>query len=82
MKFFKKLSSKKEDKKQINPKYTVGSHLIGGDAPPCSDKERRLAQVENSVKMNTKKLGKVFSWFSQEQLKSPDILKPDKDDEL
>ena len=80
MKFYKK-SSKKEGK-QYMPTYTVGSALRGGDVPACSDKERRMRQIEASVRMNRNKLGRIFSPFTREQLKSPEILKPNKDDEL
>jgi len=80
MKFFK-TSSKREEKKII-PTYTVGSALRGGDVPPCSDKERRMLQIEASIRMNRNKLARIFAPFTQEQLKSPDVLKPKKEDEL
>jgi len=51
MKYFKENTSQR-DEKQFMPTYTVGSQLIGGDVPPCSDKERRMRQIEASIRMN------------------------------
>ena len=90
MKYYNKTSQrdKKQERsenrktKKFMPKYTVGSTLQGGDVSPCSDKERRMRQIESSIRMNKNKIGRIFSIFNQEQLKSPDVLKPNKDDEL
>jgi len=79
MKFFK-TSSKKEEK-QFKPNYTVGSALREEPGHVFSDKERHLRQIEASVRMNKNKLGRLFAHFTQEELKSPDVLKPNKDDE-
>jgi len=86
MRYFEKYSLKQEGSenrktKKFMPKNTVGSQLIGGDAAPCSDKERRLRQIEASVKMNANNMGKLFSFFTREQLKSPGITQPETDDE-
>ena len=81
MKYFKENTSQRVDRKQIMPKYTVGSQLIGGDVPPCSDKERRMRQIEASIRMNSNKLGRLFAHFTQEELKSPDLLKPKKEND-
>jgi len=82
MKYFKENTSQRDDRKQIMPKYTVGSHLIGGDVPPCSDSERRKKQVENSLNMNKSKLGRIFSPFSPDEIKHPEHMKPISDDEI
>jgi len=63
-------------------KPTVGSKLLDEPEAAFSDKERRMRQIEASIRMNRNKLGRLFAHFSQEELKSPDVLKPNKDDEL
>lgn len=77
MKYFKENTSQ-----QHVQKPTVGSKLLDEPEVMCSDKERRMRQIEASVLMNRNKLGRLFAYFTQEELKKPDVLKPNKDDEL
>jgi len=79
MRYFKNTS--RRDEQRVKPKNTVGSALREGPGHVFSDKERRLRQIEASVKMNKNKLGRLFAHFTQEQLKSPEVLKPKTDDE-
>lgn len=65
----------------IEGKNNVGSSLNEGPGHIFSDKERRMRQIEASIKMNRNKMGRLFSSFTREELKSPGIFKPDKDDE-
>jgi len=76
MKYFNKTSQRDVQKP------TVGSKLLDEPEAAFSDKERRMRQIEASIKMNRNKLAKIFTPFTQEQLKSPGITQPDTDDEI
>ena len=79
MRYFNKEKDPNEGKKEFVPKYTIGGTMHDADNPPGSDEERLMRQIEASIKMNKSKMGRIFSPFTQEQLQSPDIIKPKKD---
>lgn len=70
-----------EGKKEFVPKYTIGGTMHDADNPPGSDEEKRMQQIEASIKMNKSTMGRIFSPFTKEQLQSPYILKSIKGDE-
>jgi len=77
MKFFKEKDPNK-GKKEFVPKYTIGG-AFDADNPPGTDEEKRMRQIEASILMNKNKMGSLFSPFTKEQLQSPYIIKPNKD---